>query len=538
MIASPIVENQQIPLPFGVLVDDQVFLNSIDGDWYEVLMRFDWMKYRTHAADYYNALYDFNKREPLKKDIVDSAELVEPRENREEAKQRLLFDRVTAPIPTEPPPPILYLGQAVEPALQKTLPGDVAPGVVPARLVGRKPKCFFALLKAFVGASVMGYEPEPEAVDRLLKNNPSFAAICGFQPKPRNFASYSYKQIPAIRKVEQFDQIMTEAGIWDRIKLQEVADNLRSGVIEMEEELVGDTTHYHAHSSFETIVTQDEKGKDKKKSQSKLTKPCGCEDWDACPHDWELRDDGAGTIVKSPRKMVWGHKASVIGFPKQGIPLDAVAVADAATHDGQTFLPHIKKVLGQHAVLEGSIKRALYDSACCDAPLKQQFKEELGIELKASFNPRRKKAITEGLPRGIDRITPHGNPICLADHEMDYQGVRYAKERFIYGPPKDEEGVPFCVGCHHRDDCCNNNNQAGRTITVPFDALKNIDPTDPPMAKRFKAIMTRRPSVERMIKRLKCDLGTDRLGKRGNDAFQATLDKTMVSFHLLLRYLQ
>ncbi|CAB1081580.1 hypothetical protein D1AOALGA4SA_9230, partial [Olavius algarvensis Delta 1 endosymbiont] len=36
---------------------------------------------------------------------------------------------------------------------------------------------------------------------------------------------------------------------------------------------------------------------------------------------------------------------------------------------------------------------------------------------------------------------------------------------------------------------------------------------DPPMAKRFKAIMTRRPSVERMIKRLKCDLGDDRLKK-------------------------
>jgi hypothetical protein len=57
------------------------------------------------------------------------------------------------------------------------------------------------------------------------------------------------------------------------------------------------------------------------------------------------------------------------------------------------------------------------------------------------------------------------------------------------------------------------------------------------MAKRFKAIMTRRPSVERMIKRLKCDLGDDRLSKRGNDSFQAYLDKTMISYHLLIRHL-
>ncbi len=35
--------------------------------------------------------------------------------------------------------------------------------------------------------------------------------------------------------------------------------------------------------------------------------------------------------------------------------------------------------------------------------------------------------------------------------------------------------------------------------------------------------MSRRPSVERMIKRLKCDLGDDRLSKRGNESFQAYL---------------
>ena len=57
------------------------------------------------------------------------------------------------------------------------------------------------------------------------------------------------------------------------------------------------------------------------------------------------------------------------------------------------------------------------------------------------------------------------------------------------------------------------------------------------MAKRFKAIMRRRPSVERMIKRLKCDLGDDRLSKRGNESFQAYLDKTMIAYHLLLRHL-
>ena len=77
-----------------------------------------------------------------------------------------------------------------------------------------------------------------------------------------------------------------------------------------------------------------------------------------------------------------------------------------------------------------------------------------------------------------------------------------------------------------------------RKNTVSFDTLGHIDPNDPPMAKRFKAIMTRRPSVERMIKRLKCDLGDDRLSKRGNESFQAYLDKTIIAYHLLIRHLQ
>ncbi len=330
---------------------------------------------------------------------------------------------------------------------------------------------------------------------------------------------------------------MTEAGLWDRIKLSEVGANIATGVVRPEKELVGDTTHYHAYSSFETVRYEDEQGNEQKKSQSKLTKNCLCEDWNACPHEWELRDDGAETIVKSGKKMIWGHKASIIGLPEQGIPIDAIAISDAATHDGKTFLPHVKKVLGDHVDIASSVKRVLYDSACDDAELKQRFQDELGIELKASFNPRRSKAITTALPRGIEKITPYGIPICLGGYEFEYLGIRYAAEKFIYQAPQQDDGLSVCVGCQEKPRCCNHINESGRTINVSFDTLKHIDPTDPPMAKRFKAIMARRPSVERMIKRLKCDLGDDRLSKRGNSSFQAYLDKTMIAFHLLIRHL-
>ncbi len=439
MLSLPIAPGLQIPLIYEVRSDDADLRNTIDGEWFDILDHFPWQDYRQVAADYYNARYDFNQLPPQKATEDDA---INP-ETQGEARQRLLFDRATAPQPTAPPAPIPYQGEVVAAQTQDVQAADVAPGLVPPRLVGRKPKCFFGLLKGFIGASLMGFAPEPEQVRLLLKSNPAFARVCGFFHQRKDCDDYHFEAVPSLRKLEPFDQIMTAAGLWGRIKRTAVTDNLASGVIQPEPELVGDTTHFHAYSSFETVPYQDAHGKEQKKSQSKRTKTCGCEDWHACPHAWALRDEGAGTIVKSGKQMIWGHKASAIGLPKQGIVLDAVAVADAATHDGQTFYPHVQSVLGAYPLLAASVQRVLYDSAC--------------------------------------------------------------------------------IGCQHLAQYCNRTPASGRTITVPFDTLKHIDPEDPPMAKRFKAIMTRRPAVERMIKRLKCDLGDDRLSTRGNECFQATL---------------
>ncbi|KJU87602.1 hypothetical protein MBAV_000206 [Candidatus Magnetobacterium bavaricum] len=80
------------------------------------------------------------------------------------------------------------------------------------------------------------------------------------------------------------------------LESNEVKRNITTGVIKKENELVGDTTHYHACSGFETVHYTNDNGKEHKKSQSKLTKNCRCEDRDNCEHQWEPADDGAGTI--------------------------------------------------------------------------------------------------------------------------------------------------------------------------------------------------------------------------------------------------
>jgi hypothetical protein len=87
-------------------------------------------------------------------------------------------------------------------------PDEIAPGKVPGRLAGRAAKDFFALLKIFVGLVIMGRDPEPDEAHHHLTNNPAFARACGFTPSDPN-GKYHQTDIPSLRKLEQFDQIMT-----------------------------------------------------------------------------------------------------------------------------------------------------------------------------------------------------------------------------------------------------------------------------------------------------------------------------------------
>jgi hypothetical protein len=518
---------EQIPLIYVVSEDDELLRNSPEAEWYSILSNFNWEDYREPAAQYYDALHHHNQCQ--REAAAAAGHSPYNKEEKDQAVQRILFSRPTL----DKDAPVLYEPEFKSVPVPTVSPKSIAPGIVPERDGGRKPKCFFALLKSFLGATFMGFPATPENVHNLLTSNPSFARVCGFMPKGAD-EQYSFNYVPSLRKLEQFDQIMQEYGIWNRIKLDEVRRNIEQSIIKEEDMIVGDTTHYHACSGFETVVYEDEKGKEQKKSQSKVTKNCRCEDQNNCPHPWIPADDGAGTIVKKKGKFIWGHKASIIGLPLQEIPLDARAVSDAATNDSRTFHPHVKSLFDDFPEIKPWINTALYDGACDDMNLKILFEEEFNIDLKTSQNPRGRKTVTENLPKGMEKLTPYGSMICKGGFEMDFKGARYNNETFIFQAPVNDDNVCVCSGCEHKPSC-SPFSKTGRVVSIPFDMLPHINPGDPPMAKGFKAVMKHRPSVERMIKRLKCDLSDDRLTKRGNPSFQAYLDKTMIAFHILLR---
>ena len=88
-------DRQQIPLIHIIDEDDRILLNSPDAEWFRILYYFPWKEYRERAAEYYDALYQFNLTEAEKRQEMLIEKEKEAVETKEEAVERLLFSRAT-----------------------------------------------------------------------------------------------------------------------------------------------------------------------------------------------------------------------------------------------------------------------------------------------------------------------------------------------------------------------------------------------------------------------------------------------------------
>ena len=556
----------QIPLIHIVESDDLHLERQEDILWFNLLRNLPWEPLRPAAARYYEALWQFNVLQAQASRDRD-ADRDANSETQSEATMRLLFERATL---CEDAPALYELPASAAPQIHVN-PNELRPGTTPLRWAGKKPKCFFAMLKAFVGVMAQGHPAEPEIVFAALRDNPSYARTCGFT-LPGQDGSYRQSDMPSLRKLQQFDQIMTDNGSWGDVAVDQVARNLKSGCVQVESIVVHDTTHYPAYSSMQVVelpqavepsknanatppttntppATTEEvesnkneknkKGKKakkaRKKSHPKTTKRCRCKDRQHCPHPWINADEGTGTVGKSTGKMYWAHKASTLCFPRQQVLLDAVAMSDAASHDSKSILPHLGRLFTLLPDLRGIIQRVLDDGAADDETLKAAVQKQWGIQLVAPINPRGRQPISNDLPRGMDHITPTGTPVCRAGYPMGFHGCRHDTKCFLFRAPDDANGVPVCQDCALRDDCYRGHKGA-RQITVPFTRLPWIDPKFPQSSRRFAKVMAKRTAIERLHKLMKYDFGDERLTKRGNAAFQARLDKTLLVMHLVLAY--
>ena len=63
MRSLSVAEGHQLPLIHVVYADDEQLLNTLEGEWFEILHAFAWQDYRSQAAAYYEALYGLNREE-------------------------------------------------------------------------------------------------------------------------------------------------------------------------------------------------------------------------------------------------------------------------------------------------------------------------------------------------------------------------------------------------------------------------------------------------------------------------------------------
>jgi hypothetical protein len=215
------------------------------------------------------------------------------------------------------------------------------------------------------------------------------------------------------------------------------------------------------------------------------------------------------------------------------IPLDAVAMMDAASHDSRSLVAHLERIQKLYPQVMSQLEIVLDDSALDDQMIRKELMERFGLELIVEPNHRGRKAILEDLPKGIERITGGGTPVCQAGFPFDLLGSRRNSEQFLFRAPNDADGIPVCTECPQRSNCIRPTAQY-RHLSIPFARLPFIDQEFPHLSKLFKRLTAKRTVIERVQKLMKFDFGDDRLSKRGTLAYQAILDKTLFAMHVVL----
>lgn len=198
--------------------DDMCLENNEEAVWFKALklLNEDWDWLQPAAVKYYESLFLFNKQKTSSHRRGASERQTDERDP-DQARLDLIHSR-----PTGGNKDVSALKEPETPPerIDSFDPEIIRPGVVPSRASGKKPIDFFCLFPAFCSVQLMGEEATPEAVFAHLNNNPSLARACGFTPGGTLYP------VPSLRLLQQFDQIMTENGIWTFIQIESVKRNI------------------------------------------------------------------------------------------------------------------------------------------------------------------------------------------------------------------------------------------------------------------------------------------------------------------------
>jgi hypothetical protein len=536
-----------LPILFESSDNPAVFDDPTNADWVSVVCAIDGHQYDVLARRYYEALYHFRsqaRREALPGTVEVAAktrqQALEGMLETIEARKALRKQSEQTG-DAESAPPVFVDPQPAQ--TDESLPVSLRDPSVPPRPLdvivggpGRPPCDALCLLRAFIAAPVLGFNDSPTAVHRLLRSNPTFAHFCGFLGRDvlKQPGELTSRRLPSGAVCEEFSEVMTRYGLWHLARVEQVRENIASGVVEVEDTMSFDTTHLVAHSHCANVVApevhkeDDEKPKHRKVPRVRKSCDCGKDNWESCDHPWTPTDQGAAVVVKGPTRIYWAHKASIAAFGTSEIPIDGRVLQYAADSDGKTLLPHIELLQRDLPDSLALLRHILADDAYRENRDAIAFDIE-GARLTVPVHPRRVSPDLAASFAGIDRFTPIGVPVCDAGHRLELRGRDIIAQRYIWAAPDDVEGRSVCATCAHP---CTIRNR--RHIRVHREDLPQINWDHPEHFAQNRTRYAKRTGIERAIKRLKIDLHGDHLTHRDALRVQAHLDRKILALHLLL----
>jgi hypothetical protein len=522
-----------------------VLQDPANADWVALLRAIDGDRFDVLARRYYLALAHFRKRR-VRPALPGQVEVVA--QDRQQALHGMLAAweqrKVDHKQGNAQQVPDVFVDAAAprDDDLPETL-ADLSKTPPPLRIVlagaGRPPCDALCLLRALLAAPLLGVGDDPTSVYRLLRSNPTFAHYCDFVGRGacKQPGELTSRRLPSQSVCEEFSEVMTRYGLWQLARMQQVRDNLATGVLELENTAVFDTTHIEAHSHCANVVppgAQLEDGqRPKHRKVPRMRKRCGCgrDSWDSCVHPWVPTDSGAAVVVKGPSRIYWAHKASVASFANSEVPFDARACQYAAESDGKTLLPHLELLARDLPEVVLPLSFILADVAYREnRAAVARFGQNARLIVPAKG--RKARAALAQCFVGIDRFTPIGVPVCDADHRFEMRGRDIIAQRYIWAAPDDDLGKPVCASCPLATRCLGKGQR--RHIRVPRKDQPQIDWHHPQHFARDRARYKKRTGVQRAIKRLKVDLNGEHLTHRDAHRVQAHLDRKLLTLHLLL----
>jgi len=368
---------------------------------------------------------------------------------------------------------------------------------------GRSGYNFHGYLRAFLLAPLFDVEATPAAIKRALHANPAFLVECNFGTV-RHGRNVISNPRPSSWALNEFENIMTAAGLWDEVRQISTRKAISFGAIPKKAVIAIDPFPVKAFARAE-----------KKKR-------CACLDKDLCNHRKREADRDARYYKKAGNRILRAYRPVLVGEVQSGVPLVAIMQPDVNNVSDEDFKKIARTVRSDQSFRRLTIEEILADMEFDSRANRATTRRIFGVPLRTPANPRRRKERRIGR-RGIRSIDVQGVPTCDAGHKFDYVGKDTRRDAFVFKAPCDEHERSLCRTCPVR---CTRA-VAGRHVRIPRADSPWIDWELPQYSFAFRMKYAMRTEIERIIWRTHL-LGAKQITKQGRRKVASRVTRAVI----------